>query len=38
MLVKLFVNIINGGNDSSKIIGCIDCFVSNDCDKMSTGS
>ncbi len=38
MLVKLFVNIINGGNDSSKLIGCIDCFVSNDCDKMSTGS
>lgn len=38
MLVKLFVNIINGGNDSSKIIGCIDCFVSNECDKMSTGS
>lgn len=38
MLTKLFVNIINGGNDSSKIIGCIDCFVSNDCDKMSTGS
>lgn len=38
MLVKLFVNIINGGNDSSKIIGCIDCFVSNDCDKMFTGS
>ena len=37
MLVKLFVNIINGGNDSSKLIGCIDCFVSNDCDKMSTG-
>ncbi len=38
MLVKLFVNIINGGNDSSRIIGCIDCFVSNECDKMSTGS
>lgn len=38
MLVKLFINIINGGNDSSKIIGCIDCFVSNECDKMSTGS